>query len=335
MKKICKSLFFLSLIGLAFSNTLAGNIAGNFVYEDGLAVYRPLIVSWQNINDQVSSKYYSIFQMATLSIKVNKCKHSSIPIRAIYVTTDKNRAIGGNDGYYILDGSTDAVVQLKVFETKGKLEFADIPASRFDRLEIDPVFTRCFGEIQQTSVTQSFSMLNARPKGKSSAPRVQDIQSDGIPIYFNKRHVPELIQIKDSAYKLKALIRPAVKLEEEQGFKSICDRVKMTSPFEKDILGRAITCGIIVDLADLENHAVKRGVIIRVSGYVSAGAVTLTITRNQGGILKISNLPKGKILEEYVIPVDGIYKISLTSNLSVYNYPLLDFTISMVEFTEK
>ena len=65
-------------------------------------------------------------------------------------------------------------------------------------------------------------------------------------------------------------------------------------------------------------------------GTVVAGAINVSITRQDGGVVKISTLPKGKFFEEFEIPLDGVYNILMTSNMSVYNYPLLEFSISMM-----
>ena len=289
-------------------------------FGKGLLIYKPVNVDWQDI-DLPQKSFFKYLKTASIILKVLDCEQRYIPLKVIY---DSMVPQNSYSGYYQVDSKQNSVIKIKIFDHQ-LADSSDFMT--FDRIEIDSTFAKCFGDAEVTMFTDSLFVLKLqKEKYFNFAWNTLD-QRQGKPIIFNKLYSNNFRMASDSSYHFKGFVVPLEKILNKKDWYNIYTIVTMKSRFEKHVLGRPFTTGITNELAKIDRYSLKRGDLIRIDGNVSAGTVSLVISRVDGGIVKVALLNRGTFADEFRVSNDGDYSIFLSANMMITNYPYLDFKL--------
>ncbi len=305
---------FTSLPSHAESFSAAQELSG-LVYK-----YIPSKVLWHDF-DVYGLDGVEYLRAGTIVIKAVKCEHHSVPVRVIYKS---GKLKDSYSGYFIVDPNLNKSIYIKVLQFKVSADVLD-----FSHLEIDEDFSECFSEAFSEKYIASpyFYKINRKLSDKSAyvSQKIHRVDT----ILFDDVYSSNFKLARKSVYKFKGLVAPLSENGVKNNWYSVCDPRALGSYFEKAVLGRAVVCGITDSIASVNRLPLERGESIQFSGSVFAGSAFLVIHKVGGGVVKVSVLNRGKYSDTYRATSSGTYSITLLSNMSVYNYPYLNFDFFM------
>lgn len=286
--------------------------------DDGLLIYKPDSLTWHKVSGHPEYIYLST---ASIIVNIVKCEQRYIPIKVVYVSRPLRNSYSG---FYHIDSKYNSVVEFKILNFR----FGDA-FTRFDHIEVDSTFHNCLGNVRTSAVTVNPFILTAKTDKCGSYAYNACWEIQGKPIVFNKLNTAFMKLSSQFSYNFRGLVAPEHIIDNIEDWCRVCDPISTSSDFEKDVLGRPVVCGISNQLASIDRYILRRGDIIRVFGKVSAGSVVLIISRSSGGIVKVFLLNRGRFADDFKVVADDDYNISLFTNMSVYNFPFLDFQLSL------
>jgi hypothetical protein len=290
-------------------------------FNKGVLIYKPVNIDWQDID--VPPEGFKYLKTATVVINLLSCEQRYIPIRVIY---DSDKLRDSYSGYYQIDGKKNSTIKLKILNFRMS-ESHDV--TTFNHIEVDSTYVKCLGDVMVVKFSGAPFILKSQTEKNYGYTWSSSKHEQGKPVIFDKLYSKSFKLKSDSSINFKGLVVPQVEIQNKEDWFRICNPTFMQSKFEKNIMGRAIVCGVTNELANIDRYTLKRGESIRFIGKVSAGSAFLVISRVGGGVVKIAVLNRGAFAEEYRVSDDGEYSFSLSSNMSVYKYPYLDFKLSL------
>jgi len=282
-------------------------------------VYKPVKVVWKNI-DLGELDTVDYLKVGTLVINSVKCEHRHIPVRVIY---EPRKIVNSYNGYFIYDPVKSQKIYIKVLQLKiGGDVF------KFSHLEIDKTFSSCFGELTSINYVASPYFFEVDRSTNKTAKVSKDLHNVDT-FLFGEIYSNNFRLLSNSAYQYKGLVAPSLDITNMHEWHRICDPRVANSYFEKFVLGRSIMCGITDNIASVSKFYLNRGESIWFSGSVLSGSIFLIFSRVGGGIVKVSAINKGRFSDVFRAPSSAEYSVTLSTNISMYNYPYLNFNIGM------
>jgi len=291
-------------------------------FNKGVQVYKPVNIDWQDIDVQPKDGF-KYLKAATVVINLLSCEQRYIPIKVIY---DSDKLRDSYSGYYQIDGKRNSTIKLNILNFR-MAESHEV--TKFNHIEVDSTYVKCLSDVVVVKFSGSPFVLKSQTEKNYGYAWRSSKQEQGKPVIFDKLYSKSFKLNSDYSINFKGLVVPPVEIHNKEDWFRICNPAFMHSKFEKNVMGRTIVCGVTNELANIDRYTLKRGESIRFIGQVSAGSAFLVISRIGGGIVKIALLNRGAFAEEYRVSADGDYSFSLSSNMSVYKYPYLDFKLSM------
>ena len=311
-------LFFIFVLFSSLS--FADNIINEYKSGDisGVFKYRPINIEWVNI-PVIQDSYYDYLLAANIVLKLKKCEYSQIPVKVVY----NSDILGYNlSGFFIINPAFPQDIYIKIIKLKnlsGNVIFSHI--------EIDSIFRECFLKIDLARFNFNpffYNVMHSNLNEKRIIPAGYNI------LYFKNLLSNNIKLNSDGLYTYKGMIGAINEVRSIDNWYKICSSSSLNTFFEKSVLGRAIVCGITDDIATNGNVTLKKGESIYFDGEIFSGSIFLIISRKNGGIVKVLTLNRGSFFESINAPISADYIITLSSNISRYNYPYLFFNFRMI-----
>jgi hypothetical protein len=321
LRLLLKVLTFISFYLLLNSELHAIQINLNKGTTEGVIRLIPDEIKWKSFKTPTQNNTIEL-KAGTLELSIKNCGVQQIPVIVVYASTPIRNSYSG---YYVIDGTDNTSFRLNVFDIKQTTISAE---NVFSHLEIDSSFSKCIGSFKSIQYIASPFVTSIK---RNSVVKVAKNNEKKIEktILFSRIHDDRLHEKTSGNYRFKDIIKSNRLISNIKDWYAICDPSKTKSIIEKEVIQRPIVCGITNELATVDEIQIKSGESLILSGIVRAGSIYIIVRRINGGVIKILMSVRGKIKEDFRANEDGNYQILLATNMSVYNYPFLNFEIQL------